>query len=117
MVQSPLAFFTQLGLSHVKPVSTWQVLEQPSPLRKLPSSHCSLPSTMPSPQVDVQAEPGAHAGSAWHVPEQPSKGTALPSSQLSAPSFLPSPQTVAVQALGWPPHLNPSSIRQRASQP
>src|SRR5437016_6265312 len=31
--------------------SSWQVAEQPSPLVVLPSSHSSVPSTMPLPQV------------------------------------------------------------------
>src|ERR1051325_667516 len=100
---------------HVKPFSISQVLEQPSPSRKLPSSHASLPSMMPSPQVDVHALPSAQDGSAWHVAEQPSNGLVLPSSQLSAPSLVWSPHTVVVQALGSPPHLNPISMRHRES--
>jgi hypothetical protein len=57
---------------------------------------------MPSPQLDVQASPVSHAGSARHTGEHPSKATALPSSQLSAPSTMLSPQVVAVQVLGVP---------------
>ena len=33
-----------------------QVAEQQSPLAVLPSSHCSVPTTTPSPQTPVQTE-------------------------------------------------------------
>ena len=35
-------------LTQLNPVSTWQVLEQPSPLEAFPSSHCSLVVIYPS---------------------------------------------------------------------
>src|SRR6202035_5333920 len=101
MVQMPCRS-TQgaLSLEQVNPGSIWHVDEQPSPLRRLPSSHCSpAPSKMPSPQVDVQGAPGGRVGSAWQVSEQPSKGSVFPSSQLSAPCVFPSPQVVGVHTL------------------
>src|SRR5262245_10610750 len=53
---------TQGGTSllHTNPLSTVHSLEQPSPLRRLPSSQSSF-RTMPSPQLEVQA-PVRHAG-------------------------------------------------------
>src|SRR6187551_2469737 len=105
----PLAAFAQAFMVQVKPASAWHVDEQPSPSRKLPSSHCSL-STMPSPQFEAQPVVPGHTGSSWQLAEQPSYGSLLPSSQLSAPSFTLSPQTVATQALGEPAHLKPTSI-------
>src|SRR6187401_1271482 len=95
----------------VKPGSIWQVLEQPSPSRRLPSSHSSLaPRMMPSPHLEAQPVVPVHSGSSWQLAEQPSNGSLLPSSQLSAPSFTLSPQRVATHALGEPVHLNPCSI-------
>ena len=40
------------GVGHCQPGSSWQVDEQPSPETALPSSHCSLPCTLPSPHID-----------------------------------------------------------------
>ena len=37
------------GSGHLKPASSWQMSEHPSPGLGLPSSHCSSPATMPSP--------------------------------------------------------------------
>ena len=37
-------------LSHEHSASTWQLKEQQSPFVRLPSSHCSVPSTQPLPQ-------------------------------------------------------------------
>ena len=43
-----------LGLpTQVKPLSTMQVAEHPSPLLVFPSSHCSLELRAPSPQIFV----------------------------------------------------------------
>src|SRR5204863_7464148 len=77
---------------------------QPSPVSLLPSSHCSLPSTILLPQVvRVQGWPGvaqlqalpvmssAGAGSSAQAAEQPSPPVGLPSSQVSPPPILPSP--------------------------
>src|SRR4051794_38228633 len=44
--------------SQVKPGSTKQVLEQPSPLSALPSSHFSVPVRVPSPHRGTHARPG-----------------------------------------------------------
>jgi hypothetical protein len=77
------------GTRHSKPLSTLQVLEQPSPLVVLPSSQVSLPSSTPSPHLttgQVQAFPGVEQMqpvSSWQVLEQPSLLTVLPSSQDS----------------------------------
>src|SRR6266436_1514555 len=64
------------------PVSSVQVDEQPSQLTVLPSSHCSVPHTMPSPQpvTSVQAL------------LQPSQSSVLPSSHSSPASTTPLPQ-------------------------
>src|SRR4051794_22035165 len=112
---APLIFSQLAFCEHSKPGSFVQLDEQPSPSLVLPSSHSSLMSR-PSPHSEVQPS-AAQVGSVWQVDEQPSKGTALPSSQLSAPSFLPSPQTVAVQALGCPSHLKPTSNLHVSEQP
>jgi len=101
---------------HLKPSSTLQSAEQPSPSVVLPSSQSS-PRTMPSPQAEVQALVPSQAGSLRQSDEQPSKGMALPSSHASAPSTLPSPQVVGVQVLGLPVHLNPISTLQPSEQP
>src|SRR4051812_3849080 len=42
----------------VAPGSTWQTAEQPSPSVLLPSSHCSPPTIMLSPQAATQGRPG-----------------------------------------------------------
>src|SRR6185295_15694000 len=91
---------------------------QPSPERVLPSSHCSVPSRVPSPQtgsswqVEEQASPemllpsshsstGLPPGSSVPLPqysqrqveEQPSPFTVPPSSHCSKPSRTPLPHT------------------------
>src|SRR5688572_11058717 len=105
------------SFSQMKPSSSVQRSEQPSPLRMLPSSHSSS-STMPSPQLDVHAVVGpVHVGSRRQLGAQPSKPTVLPSSQLSAPSTSSSPHVVGSQVLGLPMHFQPISIWQRALQP
>ena len=101
---------------HLKPCSTLQSGEQPSPSMLLPSSHSS-PSTMPSPHVEVQALVPLHDGSFWQSDEQPSNGMLLPSSQPSAPSILLSPHVVCVHVLGLPSHFQPISILQPSEQP
>ena len=40
------------------PGSIWQVGEQPSSLTMFPSSHCSIPMIMPSPQAGTQRRAG-----------------------------------------------------------
>jgi hypothetical protein len=63
--------------------SVWQAAEHPSPLDRLPSSHCSPASTLESPQ----------SGSCVQVGEQPSPVARLPSSHSSPGSVnaLPDP--------------------------
>src|SRR5215471_9083058 len=85
----------------VKPASTVQVAEQPSPDVVLPSSRASFGNFRPSPQTAVHV-PLAHCGSSVQVGEQPSYGMSLPSSHCSKPSLMPSPQTVLLQ-LDWAP--------------
>src|SRR5690606_13151325 len=102
--------------TQVKPGSMVQVLEQPSPLIWLPSSHSSL-IKRPSPHCEVQSWPPGQLGSATHTSEQPSKGTTLPSSQLSAPSMMLSPQTVGRQTPGSPSQVKPCSNLQRSEHP
>src|SRR5262245_55735684 len=55
-----------------------QLVSQPSPFTALPSSHCSLPSTTPLPQI-----------SSWHAGEHPSPADRLPSSHCSPGSRRP----------------------------
>src|SRR5262245_36384393 len=65
---------SQLGrCTHTKPSSRWQLDEQPSPSRVLPSSQPSL-ITSPSPQ-SLRQLPWLQSGSAWQSLEQPSSGT------------------------------------------
>jgi hypothetical protein len=55
MIPSPQVTAHVLGVpEQVKPGSTAQVLEQPSLLRRFPSSHGSLPTRRPSPQFGTQ---------------------------------------------------------------
>src|SRR5207247_8709153 len=65
------------------PLSSVQVDEQPSQLTVLPSSHCSVPHTMPSPQPVTSVQPLL----------QPSQLSVLPSSHSSPASTLPLPPT------------------------
>src|SRR5262249_6266924 len=87
-----------------------------SPSSRLPSSHSSLPITIPSPQILAQTEP-LQSYSSPQLSEHPSPGMTLRSSQASVPSISPSPQTVAVHTLGEPPQENPGSRWQCESQP
>src|SRR5690606_12611988 len=69
---SPQIAVQRVGVPvQVQPGSRTQVLEQPSPLAMLPSSHCSRPGMMiPSPHTGVQTEGSpeqAQPFSRWHV--------------------------------------------------
>src|SRR5678815_311505 len=77
----------------LKPVSSLQPDEQPSPFWRLPSSHSSCGNLRPSPHTAVQV-PRSHTGSTAQLGEQPSYGTRLWSSHCSLPSGMPSPHTV-----------------------
>src|SRR3954470_18882418 len=108
--------------SHMKPISSVQVFEQPSPLSRLPSSHSSPVSTEPLPQLTAHAcvvAPVRQEGSCVHVFEQPvaspknnpfgplhpvGQGPTrlVPQSQPSLPSFMLLPQMEALQTLGVP---------------
>ncbi len=92
-------------VTQAKPGSSWQVALHPSPETLLPSSHCSLPATMPSPHFfamqRVSGVGHCQPGSSWQVEEQPSPETALPSSHCSLPWTLPSPH-LTVETQGWP---------------
>src|SRR5215470_14556082 len=79
------SFFFELQYPGIRRFNTQmlglQFESQPSPSIRLPSSHCSLPVTMPFPQpVGVQFE------------SQPSPSMRLPSSHFSLPSIVPLPQ-------------------------
>src|SRR3954470_3892868 len=121
---------------HVKPVSTVQVAEQPSPEEVLPSSQPSLASTLPLPQLTSHAwvvAPVRQAGSFVQAfvqpvpspnirpfgPLQPAGNVVLlePQSQASVPSLTPLPQKDLVQTLGVPVHEEPASIAQIGEQP
>src|SRR5258707_8526193 len=88
------------------PGSILQLLEQPSPLTVLPSSHSwpfclSMGSSNPSPQAVAQAPPAAgQTGSSRQNGEQPSPVFEFLSSHCSLPSRLPSPHIVPVQVVG-----------------
>src|SRR3954469_15513989 len=112
---SPLIIAHEVACVQVKPCSTVQIEEQPSPSTVLPSSQSSLISR-PSPQPDVQDSP-LQSGSRRQSAEQPSNGALLPSSQLSAPSTTPLPHLASVHTLGIPEHFFPISTRQRSEQP
>src|SRR5262245_45572005 len=101
------------------PSSVHAALQQ-SPLVRLPSSHCSLPATMPSLQnvaqmlgaVPVHVQPL----STTQTPLQPSPAAEFPSSQPSVPARTPSPHVVA-QALGMPVQVQPASTSHALEQP
>ena len=115
---------------HMKPPSSVQVFEQPSPSSRLPSSQASPISTAPLPQLMAHAPvvaPVRQLGSLVQVFEQPDAspknrpfGPAqpaghgavrlVPQSQPSLPSFMPLPQMDALQTLGMPVQLAPGSI-------
>ena len=102
--------------------STWQVLEQPSPLVVLPSSHVSLPSMTPSPQIGMHGFPGTGqrqpASTVEQLAAQPSPDPVLLSSQASVGASRPSPQmAVRRQALPTFGQLQPFSIWQSGVQP
>src|SRR5690349_19791664 len=115
---SPQTMQAERGPPQSVPVSLWfltpsvqvarmQVVLQVSVLTVLPSSHCSVPATMPSPQT-MQAEQGPPQSvpvSLWFLTPsvqvarmqvllQVSVLTVLPSSHCSAPATTPSPQTM-----------------------
>mmetsp|Transcript_16610 Transcript_16610/g.51967 ORF Transcript_16610/g.51967 Transcript_16610/m.51967 type:complete len:225 (-) Transcript_16610:278-952(-) len=78
--------------------STWHVEEQPSPSAKPPSSHCSRPAKMPSPQTVAHAAPAAvhtKPGRMRKHRSQPPLASTLPSSHASQGWRMPSPH--------WPP--------------
>src|SRR6187551_300664 len=77
----------------LKPASSLQAEEQPSPLRVLPSSHCSPPNLMPSPHSEVQGAGGTQVGSKRQSMPQPSPELLSSSSQLSPGSSAPSPHS------------------------
>src|SRR5512142_1945533 len=101
------------GWVHVKPASILQSEEHPSPLTALPSSHCSPPSTSPSPHLVAHPPPpGGQLGSAMQVGVQPSPRSLffVAGSHPSAPSTLPSPQTVLRQLVSS--HTQPGFTEQ-----
>ena len=84
-------FFQGFSQGHISPMggsSVVQLAEQPSPSVLFPSSHCSLPFMMVSPQ----------AGNV-HALVHPSSFTLLPSSHSSLPFTMLSPQAGNVHRL------------------
>src|SRR5512145_1068758 len=64
---------------HSKYGSSLHAAEQPSPLRRAPSSHSSLPTSSPSPQMALQPlVEHCQPSSTSHAAEQPSPSVALP---------------------------------------
>lgn len=91
-------FQETLEYSQLYPASTLQLDEHPSPLFTFPSSHCSLPTTNPSPQIDLHCEVAStkmHLKPVyiWQVEEQPSPLFRLPSSHSYPVSRIVFPQT------------------------
>src|SRR6187399_333422 len=84
--------------SHFLPSSTRQRSEQPSPATMLPSSHCSLLATTPSPQRAIARHgfPGFGQLNPFSTMRQaalqPSPDALLPSSHASSEVRVPSPQ-------------------------
>ena len=97
------------------PGSIWQVLEQPSPLALLPSSHCSPLRILPSPHLAMQALPTTRhwypVSTVLQSAEQPSPLAVLPSSHCSLPSRTPLPHVTAEHLQRCPGvHWQPASI-------
>jgi hypothetical protein len=97
---SPQLLTQTLGWSlvQVKPHSTEQLDEHPSPFSVSPSSHVSPVTTVLSPHTGVKVL-WSHTGKVEVQPSSisqallhPSLGTVLPSSQASSDAFFPSPQ-------------------------
>src|SRR4051812_292171 len=92
---------------------------------RLPSSHCSKPSLMPSPQwVTWQTDLGgvpmltqANPGSSVQVALQPSLERLLPSSHCSLPARMPSPHFLAMHFTPGVGHCQPTSVWQVEEQP
>ena len=83
------------------------------------SSHSSLPTMIPSPQVPVQVDGSPtqfHPASTVQVEEQPSSLFVFPSSHSSVPTMTPSPQP-GVQVDGSPEQIHPASTVQVEEQP
>lgn len=99
------------------PASPAQELSHPSPFEVFPSSHCSLPTAMPSPHTapHTLGDPKHdHPTSTLHVALHPSPALRLPSSQLSAPDTVPSPQLLANASLEIIESERVTIIRHRA---
>src|SRR5690625_7519171 len=88
-------------LSQVQPGSTRQVCEQPSPLTLFPSSHCSSPATIPSPQCSAKhcAALQSQPSSSLQLLEHPSPLPLLPSSISSLPALMYSPRCAATHGV------------------
>ena len=101
-----LSSFDEGGFWEGLEISILHELSHPSPSIRLPSSHCSVPLTKPSPQSGVQtlgvelepAEQVKPVSNAVQDEFHPSSSDVLPSSQVSPASTLESPQT-AIETL------------------
>mmetsp|Transcript_22892 Transcript_22892/g.56527 ORF Transcript_22892/g.56527 Transcript_22892/m.56527 type:complete len:330 (-) Transcript_22892:2091-3080(-) len=107
------------GMGQVQPVSVWQASLHPSPLMRLPSSHCSEPFRRPSAHTGSQSNPGVgqdQPDSIIQPSVQPSPVFRLPSSHCSLPFQRPSPHT---DAQGDPcvEHVHPVSMLQESLHP
>src|SRR5262245_58244133 len=99
-VVGPMQLFACVGDEHFQPsapvtglLSRAHVGLQPSPAVVLPSSHCSVPATFPSPHWVAWQAPCAHVQphSISQPDEQPSPPEVLPSSHCSLPVIFLSP--------------------------
>jgi hypothetical protein len=112
---------------HVHPVSTAHEASQPSPVRRLASSHAKFPSLNPSPHSSFHVSPAwaappvhRYLASVTQVELHPSPFTTFPSSQVCQPMFLLSPHISlqVVTSQGEPPsHSHPISVLQLLSHP
>ncbi len=115
VVHAPAAGAPDDVFGQLEAGSTWQVGEQPSPAVVLLSSHFSLPSMTPSPQIGMQGFPGTGqrqpVSTVRQSAEQPSPPTLFPSSQASGAVRMPSPQmSLRMQAEPTVGQIHPFSI-------
>src|SRR5690606_15365554 len=94
-----------------------QLESHPSPSKRLPSSHCSLPTLIPSPQRVKHGYPTGHTqpGSTVQSSKQPGE---YGRSHCSAPVTTPFPQVAAgLQGCPGISHTALTSIWQLGEQP
>src|SRR5450432_1507998 len=104
--------------SHTKPGFSLQVAVQHG--TSAFSSHCSSPTTMPSPHTGMHCVPASgHAQPAmiWQVAEQPCLPSFTPSSHVSVPVTLPSPHFIGTHRPPFAGQFAPGMMVQVELQP